>query len=401
MERQIPVPETIRRLMAVLEARGFEVCAVGGCVRDSLLGRTPSDWDLCTSALPEETMAAFARTIPTGILHGTVTVIWEGEPVELTTYRVDGTYSDSRRPDSVAFTRTLEEDLSRRDFTVNAMACRRDGVVIDLFDGFGDLSRRCIRCVGDARKRFDEDALRILRALRFASRLDFQLEETTGEAALALREHLNRIAPERLWKELSGLLSGEAAGRVCMEYTPILETVLGLSLSGETAAALSSLAPDPALRLAWLLYRSKAWEREPPSALARTVSRRLRMDNRTLHLLTLLLEGMASPLPGALGDARRLAGKVGGEAALGLAALHRLAGAEESRCAQLEQVILRGDCVTIGQLAVTGETLLAEGIPAGPAVGAMLRRLLELVMDGAVPNERDALRKFLRDEQSR
>ena len=184
---RIAVPESIRRLMAVMEAAGFEACAVGGCVRDSLLGNMPNDWDMCTSAFPEETMELFERTIPTGVKHGTVTVIWEGEPIELTTYRVDGSYTDFRRPDEVTFTRTLEEDLSRRDFTVNAMACRSDGEVIDLFGGQEDLAKGMIRCVGDPMRRFREDALRILRGLRFAARLGFSLEAGTAEAALELR----------------------------------------------------------------------------------------------------------------------------------------------------------------------------------------------------------------------
>lgn len=387
---RIAVPESIRRLMAVMEAAGFEACAVGGCVRDSLLGNMPNDWDMCTSAFPEETMGLFERTIPTGVKHGTVTVIWEGEPIELTTYRVDGSYTDFRRPDAVTFTRTLEEDLSRRDFTVNAMACRSDGEVIDLFGGQEDLVKGMIRCVGDPMRRFREDALRILRGLRFAARLGFSLEAGTAEAALELRNLLVYIAPERIWKELSGLLIGSCAGEICSKYHLILETVLGMPLG--TAPIPDALEKDAVVRLAWLLHYAR--QEEDPRVLAQRIALRLRTDKKTRVLLETLLFHGAQPLPDDLPQARRLVGRIGSDAACKLASLHRALGAPEECCSLLERIVKEEHCVTIGQLAITGEILRQNGFPAGPELGKLLHTLLEAVMDGAVVNEQDALLEY-------
>ena len=174
--QQIQIPEKVEYIIHCLEQHGFEAYAVGGCVRDSILGRVPGDWDITTSALPEQVKAVFKRTVDTGIEHGTVTVMLDKEGFEVTTYRIDGEYMDSRHPSAVEFTRNLLEDLARRDFTINAMAYNPARGIVDVFDGMGDLKRRCIRCVGDADARFNEDALRILRAVRFAAQLDFEIE---------------------------------------------------------------------------------------------------------------------------------------------------------------------------------------------------------------------------------
>jgi len=384
---KIAVPESIRQLMAVMEAAGFEACAVGGCVRDSLLGNPPNDWDMCTSAFPEETMSLFERTIPTGVKHGTITVIWDGAPIELTTYRVDGSYTDFRRPDEVTFTRTLEEDLSRRDFTINAMACRSDGEVIDLFEGRKDLVDGLIRCVGDPMRRFREDALRILRGLRFAARLGFTLEAETAKAAMELRDLLEHIAPERIWKELSGLLIGVYAGEVCLQFQPILEAILHLKL--RPVPIPKTLEPDVSVRLAWLLYHADA--DGSPAALAEKTALALRTDKKTRQLLETLLTYLAEPLPASLPDARRLAGRIGKDAALKLAALKRHLGEAETVCAQIEQIVREDHCVTVGQLAVTGEMLRQNGFPPGPKLGKLLHLLLEYVIDGKAENEQKAL----------
>ena len=205
-DSRIKIPEKAQHIIDVLESHGFEGYVVGGCVRDAILGRTPNDWDITTSASPEEVKALFPHTIDTGIAHGTVTVLSDHEPYEVTTYRIDGAYEDARHPSSVTFTRSLEEDLKRRDFTINAMAYNeRDGLV-DLFGGNEDLKAGVIRCVGEARERFSEDALRILRAVRFAAQLDFDIEEKTGQAAGELAQNLRRISAERIWTELVKLL---------------------------------------------------------------------------------------------------------------------------------------------------------------------------------------------------
>ena len=204
MEQTIFLPERVKTLLQRLREGGFAAYAVGGCVRDSLLGLTPQDWDLCTDARPEQTAACFSdlRTVLTGAQYGTVTVILDGQPFEITTFRAESGYSDRRHPDGVLFLGSLQEDLSRRDFTVNAMAAGEDGRVIDCFGGAEDLKNGVLRCVGDPAKRFSEDALRMLRALRFAARLGFSIEEATAAAIHAQKDALGLVAPERLKKEL-------------------------------------------------------------------------------------------------------------------------------------------------------------------------------------------------------
>ena len=198
---KVSFPESVRWAIKRLNDAGYEAWAVGGCVRDSALGKEPHDWDMTTSALPEETMAVFADypVIETGIKHGTVTIVVDGEPLEITTYRVDGSYSDGRHPDGVSFTRSLEADMARRDFTINAMAAHPEKGIVDCFGGLEDLKNGVIRCVGDPERRFSEDALRILRAMRFSAVLGFPVEEKTAEALLKIRENLRHVAMERIF----------------------------------------------------------------------------------------------------------------------------------------------------------------------------------------------------------
>ena len=218
------MPENVRALLLRLQESGYEAYAVGGCVRDSLMGTEPADWDICTSALPEETKACFDgfRVIETGLKHGTVTVLYGGEPFEITTFRHDGDYVNHRAPEQVSFVRSLREDLKRRDFTINAMAAGLDGGIRDPFGGQADLENGLIRCVGDADRRFQEDALRILRAMRFASRLGFQVEEETEAAMERNRKLLLEISGERIYKELSGILMGQNAPQVLERYREIV-----------------------------------------------------------------------------------------------------------------------------------------------------------------------------------
>ena len=264
------LPVGVSGLLEALETAGFAAYAVGGCVRDSLLGRVPQDWDIATSARPEEVLARFPHAIPTGIAHGTVTVVWEGEPFEVTTFRAESAYTDHRHPDQVRFVPDLEADLARRDFTVNAMACRRDGQVIDRFGGREDLKNGIIRCVGDPGERFREDALRILRALRFAACYGFRLEEKTSAAVLESRELLCYVAAERIWAEFSRLLCGIDAGRVLREFPQVIFAILPELFPMEgflqynphhdrdvwehTCAAVEASSPELAVRLAMLLH---------------------------------------------------------------------------------------------------------------------------------------------------
>jgi tRNA nucleotidyltransferase (CCA-adding enzyme) len=227
VKRLVPIPSYVARVLTELEAKGFQAFCVGGCVRDCLLGRVPEDWDVTTSALPEQTMALFGQqAVPTGLRHGTVTVVSGGKGVEVTTFRVDGTYGDNRHPDSVTFTRSLPEDLARRDFTVNAMAMDLRGCIQDPWGGQADLERRCLRCVGEPERRFREDALRVMRGLRFSAVLGFDLEEETAAALVRCRELLRHIAAERLREELVKLLCGPQAAQVLRRWPQVVEVIL-------------------------------------------------------------------------------------------------------------------------------------------------------------------------------
>ena len=272
MTARITIPPQVQALLRQLNAAGFSAYAVGGCVRDSLLGCAPQDWDICTSAAPEQTEACFAadRTILTGARYGTVTVVRGGVPYEITTFRAEAGYADSRHPDRVDFLRELAPDLARRDFTVNAMAADAAGAVTDLFGGQDDLRRGVIRCVGDPAERFAEDALRLLRALRFAARLSFRIDGETAAAIHAARTRLRAVAPERLHKELSGILCGRQAAALLEEFSDVLfELIPELApcqgfrqynphhtrdVWTHTLAVVDGVPPEEPLRLAALLH---------------------------------------------------------------------------------------------------------------------------------------------------
>ena len=321
LNSQVPAPA--REALSRLEAAGFAACLVGGCVRDSFLGRVPGDWDVTTSALPEQTETVFAgeRIIETGLKHGTVTVLLEGLPLEITTFRRESGYADHRHPDAVAFTPSLEEDLARRDFTINAMAWSPARGLADPLGGRVDLEKRIIRCVGEPRARFDEDALRILRALRFAAQLDFAIDPATAEAAFALKDTLALVSRERIAAELTKLLCGPAVRRIVREYWPILALPLpelapmaGLDQRSpyhcydvleHSAAAAEAVPPDRILRWAALLHdagkpacftldeqgRGHFYGHAKPGAeLARAALTRLRFDKDTVRRVAALVE---------------------------------------------------------------------------------------------------------------
>lgn len=323
MNMRIEIPEEVGAILAVLERHGFEAYVVGGCVRDSLLGQTPHDWDICTAALPEEVMGCFTgeRTLPTGIAHGTVTLVREGVPYEITTFRVDGDYSDGRHPDSVSFVRNLTEDLARRDFAVNAMAYSPRTGVVDCFGGWQDLQERQVRAVGKPAARFEEDALRILRALRFASVYGFGIEAKTASAARKLKNTLTNVAVERIFSEFARLLCGSGAGRVLTAFPDIFSVFLPEILPaigfrqehprhlydvwGHTAAAVEAAPPDKAVRLALFFHDlgkpacATYDERggghfyghaEAGAALCRMALKRLRCDTMTAHMAELLVK---------------------------------------------------------------------------------------------------------------
>lgn len=266
------MPKNVDTAINLLQSAGFEAYAVGGCVRDSLLGKIPNDWDITTSAKPEDMKSVFAdfHCIDTGIKHGTVTVVIDGEPLEITTFRLDGEYEDNRHPKSVTFTADLGADLGRRDFTVNAMAYSKKTGTVDLFDGQNDLKNKIIRCVGDPDRRFNEDALRILRALRFASALDFEIEEKTAQSLLKNCALLGNISEERIAKELLKLVCGKGAKRILTDFAPVLFEILPelqpmyknshdnphhcYDIYEHTLIAVESIDPEPTLRFAMLLH---------------------------------------------------------------------------------------------------------------------------------------------------
>lgn len=431
----VHLPETVKEIIARLNARGHEAYAVGGCVRDSVMGVEPEDWDVTTSATPGEVKACFERVVETGAAHGTVTVNYGGMPVEVTTFRVDGAYSDSRHPDSVTFTRRLEDDLARRDFTINAMAFHPRSGIVDPFGGQGDIRRKCVRCVGDAHMRFEEDALRILRALRFASALGFTLDAGTAEALRLRRGSLTHIAAERVQSELNKLLCGKAVRPVMEAYAGVIGVVLPEILPcvgfeqhsvyhcydvyGHTLRALEQVDPQKKLRLAVLLHdigkpasftmgkdgRGHFYGHAHQSvALAQKILSRLKYDNATQNRVLTLVKYHDADIQPEKPSVKRWMRLIGAEAfeqTLEVMRADALAQQAQSgrkrleRIAQVkaacEAVLANGECYELSGLALKGGDLLEAGIAEGPALGGLLVGLLERVIDGELPNEREAL----------
>ncbi len=378
------LPEAVSGAIARLEAAGYEAVAVGGCVRDWRMGRVPSDYDLATDAPPEAVRAVFsgARVVPTGLRHGTVTLVTGGMAVEITTYRVDGAYRDHRRPEGVTFTRSLTEDLKRRDFTVNAMAFSPSRGLIDPMGGQWDIDQKLIRAVGDPEARFREDALRILRALRFAARLVFSIEPGTARALWDQRDSLAFVARERVGAEICRLVTGPGAAAVAEAHRPVLVSALpplAAASDGAYREGLARLARAPAApapRLAALVSPIPEGAREALDSLRLPA----RLSERALRL--------AAWLTGPEPDPARALGALGPEDARALFAMR---GADNAR---LEALIASDACVSLRQLAVNGRDLQALGLN-GAAVGAALERLLDEVIAGA-PNERGALLSRIR-----
>ncbi len=374
-----PIPDHVAIAMRRLEEKGWRAYLVGGCVRDACRGVPPHDYDLTTDARPEETAACFpdCRVIETGLRHGTVTVLIGGDPIEITTFRVDGTYADHRRPDSVTFTPSLEEDLARRDFTVNAMAWGREGLV-DPFGGRRDLERKVLACVGEPARRFDEDGLRILRALRFAATLGFSLAPETAAAVHRMRHLLDAISFERKLAELTKLLLGDFADGVLTDYADVMAQMLP-ELAHTPAPRLAALPAEREVRLAALLAPLGGEG-------AAAVLARFKCDTATRRRVAATVAHRADPI-NSRSERLRLVHAIGFPAARDVAllcgnreALADLTAAEEEKAP-----------VSVSQLAVTGEDLAAAGVPRGKPLGATLEALLLRVMDGDLPNEREAL----------
>lgn len=369
---KMSIPSGISALLERLEQAGYEAYLVGGCVRDAYMGIAPQDYDITTSALPEQTKEVFrdARVIETGLAHGTLTVLTENGPVEITTYRQDGDYSDHRHPDAVYFTRSLEEDLARRDFTINAMAMDRRQNLVDLFGGRADIDAKIIRCVGDAERRFEEDALRILRALRFAARLGFSLEAQTQAAMERKKELLKTVAAERIFAELCGLLKGDHAAETLGEHREVAEVILP---ELREVDRLKKLPSDPAMRLAAVLQKENA-----DLALVR-----LKAPNIFKKTVRMLLENQEIEQPENERELHRLAIRLGAEN------LQKLYCWRGWNCAPLLDFLKKSPCLSIRDLAVDGKELMALELQ-GSAIGNAQKYLLEQVAEG-LPNEKEIL----------
>ena len=441
------LPNPVSDLITRLEQAGFSAYAVGGCVRDPLMGRQPHDWDLCTSALPEQMKEVFRgeHVVETGLKHGTLTVVLDHVPYEITTFRTEGTYTDHRHPDSVSFVKDVGGDLSRRDFTINAMAFSPRTGIVDLFGGEKDLAGRVIRCVGIPRERFGEDALRILRALRFASAFDFDVDGETDAALRELAPTLKNISAERIREELMKMLCGAGAGRILRAYPDVLSVVIPeiapmvgydqlnhhhhFDLWEHTVQSVENIPAEPDLRLAMLLHdtgkpavrtmdeKGEAHYRGHQSVSAEIAGRvadGLRLDRETRDRVVLLVRYHDIPLrteSGAVNLDRpfllRRLNRFGEKDLRALFMIHRAdriatghspREREDARMAErmaaLDALLAEKPCFSLKDLAINGNDLKSFGLK-GPAVGDALQQLLEAVMDGRVPNEKRSLNDFV------
>lgn len=430
------LPQGAAFVLKRLHDAGYQAYVVGGCVRDTLLGIAPKDWDMCTNALPHEMQRVFAdcHVIETGLQHGTLTVMYDHEPYEVTTFRVDGEYTDHRHPDEVIFVTDVREDLSRRDFTVNAMAWSEETGVVDAFGGQEDLAARLIRCVGDARKRFGEDALRIMRAMRFASVYGFAIDPDTDEAIHELKSTLADVAAERIRVELAKLLCGAGAGDILRTYRDVIFTLFPAlaPMDGfdqrtphhlwdvweHTVRAVEAVPATETLRLAMLLHdcgkiavfsvddqdEGHFYGHEEQSVrIAEKVLADLKLDNATRDRVLLLIGSHGWPVTPERRLLKRRLNQLGEEALRQLIEVKRAdalatgtkdAAAVEAHRVQtlsaLDALLAENPCVTLRDMAVNGRDLMAMGAK-GRAVGETLQWLLEQVLDEILPNERDAL----------
>ena len=396
---EMRVPADAEQIIEKLNEHGFEAYVVGGCVRDSLLGKEPEDWDITTSAKPEEVKAIFSRTIDTGIQHGTVTVMLNRQGYEVTTYRVDGEYEDGRHPKSVDFTTSLLEDLKRRDFTINAMAYNGREGLVDAFGGMEDLENRVIRCVGSAVNRFTEDALRILRAVRFSAQLDFRIEDETYEAISLIAPNLEKVSKERIATELTKLLlsghpekmkrvSDTGASRYISE--PFFKAAV---LSKGELRPLGCLPAVKYMRWAGFLRREQG-------ETAADILRDLKMDCDTMDRVKILVSRWRTPIAAEKPAIRRVMNQIPGDLFDSLLCFQTVFAAElgegyretlKAVKTLAEEIRRDGDPVNLKELAVDGRDLMAAGMKPGPALGKTLNALMEQVLEQPECNTREYL----------
>lgn len=406
---RINVPKNVKLIIDMLEKNGYEAYAVGGCVRDAVIGREPNDWDITTSALPGDVKRIFRKTIDTGIKHGTITVMMEKNGYEITTYRIDGEYEDGRHPKNVEFTSNLIEDLKRRDFTINAMAYNDRNGIVDEFDGIGDLKRGVIKCVGNPVHRFNEDALRILRAVRFAATLNFTIEKETEQAIISLAENLQKISKERIQAELEKLIMSDHPEKLrtaCetgitkvifqeidrLKETGKLEEILGL---------VCIMPKDHYLRWTALLIESGRDS-------AAEILKGFKFDNKTINIVSRLVEAAKRELPRSRADVRRDIYEIGEDIYEMYLEFLRVYleykapdcpvsqdKAENYNYAEIKQeyldILAAGECISLKGLAVNGRDLIELGAKRGEQVGEGLIMLLYRVLENEKLNERETL----------
>lgn len=396
---RIELPKDVRHIINVLMENGYEAYAVGGCVRDSILGRTPGDWDITTSALPMQVKALFRRTVDTGIQHGTVTVMLGKNGYEVTTYRIDGKYEDSRHPKSVEFTSNLVEDLKRRDFTINAMAYNDEHGIVDAFDGMGDLKRRIIRCVGKAHDRFDEDALRILRAVRFSAQLGFDIEDDMAKAARELAPTLAKISRERIHTELNKLLLSGNPDYFSVVYDLGVMKIIIPELENIDAHKLDKIKHFIKKTSAVLPERYAALLSCVDADTAGRILKGLKLDNATILMAAKLVKYYNMNPVVSEAAVRHYINEVGENDALRIVDFNiSICGSELNKgytdmrkiCVMVKE---RGDCTELRNLKISGRDLMEAGFPAGKQLGEILQKLLCEVLDNPKFNEYNYLLK--------
>jgi tRNA nucleotidyltransferase (CCA-adding enzyme) len=437
---KIVIPDKAKKIIDTIKAAGYEAYVVGGCVRDSILGRTPEDWDITTSATPMEVKALFKRTIDTGIQHGTVTVMYDREGFEVTTYRIDGKYEDGRHPKEVTFTPSLEEDLKRRDFTINAMAYNDEEGLVDLFGGIRDIEAGIIRCVGDAEARFNEDALRIMRAIRFSAQLGYTIEENTCRAISVVAPNLKKISAERIQAELVKLLVSDHPDYLRLAYeTGITKIILPefdiametpqnhphhqYSVGEHTLHALLEVPPEKDMRLAMMLHDIGKpntltigedgithFHGHPAVSqeMAKDILRRLKFDNDTINTVSrlVLYHDYGNGVDADIRFVRRTVNKIGEDIfpkflkiktadvlAQSLYMREEKLDAIRKMSEYYEEICRKNQCVSLKTLAVTGKDLIMEGMKPGREIGEVLEKLLEMVLENPELNKKEVLLK--------
>lgn len=394
---KIIIPGEVVTALDILQNNGFEAYIVGGCVRDSIMGKKPSDWDIATSARPEEILECFNnyRTIETGLKHGTVTVIVKKMQIEITTYRIDGEYSDRRRPDKVTFTNNIDLDLQRRDFTINALAYNQNGI-IDIFGGLHDIKNKIVKCVGHPDDRFNEDGLRILRALRFASVLNFSIDDQTSDSIFKNKALLHDISTERINMEFNKLIMGINYQNIIFNYRDIIEVFLpeikGLSYE-ELRYRLNSMKELNSLtmRLAVLLQGLGPTDK---------ILMNLKYDNKTVKTVKILTENINEKIYPDPVNIKRWLNKINSENLVNLIKIKKAMFDNEYEELAKSQVIMKeilasNQCYNLRTLAINGQDLLDAGMPKGKRIGMILNKVLNEVIEGKLENKKDILLNYV------